>query len=249
MQADRGPIRYLRSLKPPPLKTLTRTGETSDGWPQYAQRWALCHLLANNPNYGQRFRTLGFSLLGQRPGASYLAFFGTMNREIEFEYKVFLRNLENGYRVDLCHWDWKSRFRRHREGRTVKVKIEAGRGWQASRIAVQADRTYKVTATGQWQTEADAEPVDADGDGQIMMSEYAKNWDAKMLDSFDKFDFDADGVITPQECLDGIDDGAKYGVESSSRSSRNSPSSGSRDSGRSSDNKDDNQSSNSTSEK
>ena len=166
VQADRGPIRYLRSIKPPPLKTLTRTGETSDGWQQYAQRWALCHLLANNPNYGQRFRTLGFSLLGQRPGASYLAFFGTMNREIEFEYKVFLRNLENGYRVDLCHWDWKSRFRRHREGRAVKVKVEAGRGWQASRIAVQADRTYKVTATGQWQTEADAEPVDADGDGQ-----------------------------------------------------------------------------------
>ena len=60
---------------------------------------------------------------------------------------------------------------------------------------------------------------DADGDGQIMMSEYAKNWDAKMLDSFDKFDFDADGVITPQECLDGIDEGAKYGADSSRRSS------------------------------
>ena len=52
-----------------------------------------------------------------------------------------------------------------------------------------------------------------------MMSEYAKQWDAKMLDSFDKFDFDADGVITPQECLDGIDEGAKYGAESSRRSS------------------------------
>ena len=44
------------------------------------------------------------------------------------------------------------------------VIIEAGRGWQASRIAVQADRTYNVTATGQWQTAKDAEPVDADGD-------------------------------------------------------------------------------------
>jgi len=60
---------------------------------------------------------------------------------------------------------------------------------------------------------------DTNGDGQIMMSEYAKQWDAKMLDSFDKFDFDADGVITPQECLDGIDEGAKYGADSSRRSS------------------------------
>ena len=166
VRADRGPIRYLRSLKPPPLKTLTRSGETSDGWQHYAQRWALCHLLANNPNYGQRFRTLGFSLLGKRPGASYLSFFGTMNREIEFEYKVFLRNLENGYRVDLCNWDWKSRFRRHGEGREVMGNVEAGRGWQASGVAVQADRAYKVTATGRWQTAADTEPVDADGDAK-----------------------------------------------------------------------------------
>ncbi|MFP6671943.1 MAG: hypothetical protein VB857_11050, partial [Pirellulaceae bacterium] len=73
---------------------------------------------------------------------------------------------------------------------------------------------------------------DADGDGQIMMAEYAKKWDAKMLDSFDKFDFDADGVITPQECLDGIDEGAKYGVESSSRSSRDGRSSSGEDSER-----------------
>ncbi|MFP6575747.1 MAG: hypothetical protein VB912_11380, partial [Pirellulaceae bacterium] len=73
---------------------------------------------------------------------------------------------------------------------------------------------------------------DADGDGQIMMAEYAKKWDAKMLDSFDKFDFDADGVITPQECLDGIDEGAKYGVESSSRSSRDGRSSSGGDSER-----------------
>ena len=60
---------------------------------------------------------------------------------------------------------------------------------------------------------------DKNGDGQIMMAEYAKQWDAKMLDSFDKFDFDADGVITPQECLDAIDEGVKYGAESSRRSS------------------------------
>jgi len=164
VHADRGPMRYLNGIKPTPIKTLTRTGQTSDGWKNYAQRWALCHLLANNPNYGQRFRTLGFSLLGARPGASYQSFFGTMNREIEFEYGVFLRNLETGYRVDLCAWDWKTRFRRAREGREVKVMVRAGRGWQASRVGVQAGRTYTVTATGEWQTSADGKPVDADGD-------------------------------------------------------------------------------------
>jgi Ca2+-binding EF-hand superfamily protein len=58
---------------------------------------------------------------------------------------------------------------------------------------------------------------DGNGDGQIMMSEYAKNWNAKMLDSFDKFDFNADGVITPEECLDAIDEGVSYGGGESSR--------------------------------
>ena len=63
---------------------------------------------------------------------------------------------------------------------------------------------------------------DGNGDGQIMMSEYAKNWNAQMLDSFDKFDFNADGVITPEECLDGIDEGATYGGTGGSSRGRSS---------------------------
>ena len=72
---------------------------------------------------------------------------------------------------------------------------------------------------------------DGNGDGQIMMSEYAKNWNAQMLESFDKFDFNADGVITPEECLDGIDEGATYGGTGGSSRGRSS----------SDDKKDDNQ--------
>lgn len=176
VRADRGPIRYLRETDPPSIKILTRTGQTSDGWKHYAQRWALCHLLANNPNYGQRFRTLGFSLLGSRTGASYQSFFGTMNREIEFEYGLFVKHLETGYRVDLCAWDWKTRFRRPREERAVKVTVLAGRGWQASRIAVQAGRIYKLTATGRWQTSSGAEPVDANGDARSVGRLQAVIW-------------------------------------------------------------------------
>ena len=166
VHGDDGPIRYLRKTAPPSVKTLTRTGQTSDGWRNYAQRWALCHLLSNNPNYGQRFRTLGFSLLGGRPGTSFQSFFGTMSREIQFEYDLFLRNLENGYRVDLCTWDWKTRFRRLKTGRTAKSTIDAGRGWQASGISVQAGLSYSVTASGDWQTSTGVEAVDADGDSR-----------------------------------------------------------------------------------
>ena len=166
VRADRGAIQYLRQITPTPVKTLTQTGQTSDGWKNYAQRWALCHLLANNPNYGQRFRTLGLSLMSGRRGSGYQSFFRTMDREINFEYQVFLKTLETGYRVDLCAWDWKTRFRPAREGRQVTVQVLAGQGWQASRIAVQKGLSYEVRTSGRWKTSAEANQVDADGDSR-----------------------------------------------------------------------------------
>ena len=42
---------------------------------------------------------------------------------------------------------------------------------------------------------------DADGDGQIMMSEYAAAWSDATAADFMKYDIDGDGVITPEECL------------------------------------------------
>lgn len=42
---------------------------------------------------------------------------------------------------------------------------------------------------------------DADGDGQVMMSEYATVWSQSKADEFSNYDLNADGIITPQECL------------------------------------------------
>jgi hypothetical protein len=42
---------------------------------------------------------------------------------------------------------------------------------------------------------------DADADGQIMMAEYASTWSDAKVSEFLKYDLNADGVITPQECL------------------------------------------------
>ncbi len=164
VRAKPGVIRYLRSTPPPTLRVLTRSGKTADSWQNYAQRWALCHLLANNPNYGQRFRTLGLALLGQRPGTNYESVFGSKDREIAFEYRTFLSDLEPGYRSDLCAWDWKTRFRRLRDGRTNKAVVAAGRGWQASRVTVQSGRTYTLAASGHWKLGSENKPVDANGD-------------------------------------------------------------------------------------
>jgi hypothetical protein len=42
---------------------------------------------------------------------------------------------------------------------------------------------------------------DADGDGQIMMHEFASNWTETIASEFAKFDADGDGIITPNEWL------------------------------------------------
>jgi hypothetical protein len=42
---------------------------------------------------------------------------------------------------------------------------------------------------------------DADGDGQVTMAEYARDWSAETAEEFAKYDLNGDGVITPAECL------------------------------------------------
>lgn len=68
---------------------------------------------------------------------------------------------------------------------------------------------------------------DGNADGQVMMHEYASRWDQSTFDDFRQFDPNRDGVITAEECIAALEDGARKGSGGSSRSS-------SRDSGRSS---------------
>jgi len=44
---------------------------------------------------------------------------------------------------------------------------------------------------------------DADGDGQVTMAEYAhgREWTPELLNEFNRYDLNHDGVITAAECL------------------------------------------------
>lgn len=156
-------VQYIRNSPPKSLNNIVNAKEvTGDSWQNYAWRWALCHLLANNPNYRQRFRPLGLGLLtGQR--ISFESTYGSMAQEISFEYKFFLQHLDIGYRADLTHWDWKAKFRHPRATSSVAAVIQAKGGWQPSRCVVKAGTEYEYSATGEWKIDKDSEPVDADG--------------------------------------------------------------------------------------
>jgi hypothetical protein len=165
-------IKYIRSVPPKPLAEILaedgmpRPGKqaafSGDSWQNYAWRWALCHLLENNPNYAPRFRLLGAGfLIGSHVGFDET--FGAMRDEIAFEYRFFLRHMDAGYRVDLCSWDWKRKFNRP-SGETPKVaRVAANRGWQPTGALVSPDRTYEFSASGTWQLSKGGADLSADG--------------------------------------------------------------------------------------
>ena len=135
---------------------------TGDSWQAYASRWALCHLLANNTNYRERFRPLGLAYLNGAP-ASFSKTYGAMLDEIDFEYRLFVANLEQGYAVDLCSWNWSKKFREPTGSAIMRTQILAKAGWQPTGVLVKSENEYEYTASGTWQLEPAAKPVSADG--------------------------------------------------------------------------------------
>ena len=159
-------LRYLKTARPQSLRDIVETNSdrsfTGDSWQNYAWRWALCHMLANNTNYRERFRPLGMGFLtGQK--VSFEQTYGAMAAEISFEYLFFVEHLEQGYRADLCSWDWKKKFKPLYGTAPATAKILAKSGWQPTGVTCTAGEQYEFSAPGTWQPSKAAKEVSADG--------------------------------------------------------------------------------------
>jgi hypothetical protein len=162
-----GVMAYLQATEPKRrLLEIAVPGRVEAGtWQDYAWRWALCHLLANNPNYAPRFRPLAIDLMEGKPGVSFESVYGPVARELSFEYDELLRTVGNGYRADLAAWPWAERgkFRPLERGSLKCPPVQAARGWQASRLTVEQGAAYEVEVTGTWRTAPAAAAVGAAG--------------------------------------------------------------------------------------
>ena len=157
-------MRYLKNSQPKDLLEITASGQkTGDSWRNYAWRWALCHLLSTNPNYAPRFKPLGMALMNDHR-TSFEDVYGPMSKEISFEYLFFLKHMNQGYRSDLCAWDWKSKFQRLKGNATAQVKVAANRGWQATRVMVKEGDKITFSATGEWELRKGDPKVEPSGD-------------------------------------------------------------------------------------
>lgn len=158
-------LSYLRKAEEPKkLAEIVKQDQiTGDSWEAYAWRWALCHLLANNPNYNRKFRDLGMGLMAGQSGVSFGKAYGSVAKQLTFEYDHFVRNVSNGYRADLCAWRWKHRFKDLEGSKPQKFdKILAKAGWQPT-INVQQGIYYDCIAKGEWTLDGTGEKATADG--------------------------------------------------------------------------------------
>jgi hypothetical protein len=128
----------------------------------YDRSWALCHLLCSHPAYRDRFQSLGRRMLTDKR-AAFDKTFAADEKRILFEYHLFVTHCGQGYRVDLCRWDWQHAFKPVGQGGTA-VRIQAARGYQASGATVVAGRRYAFETTGLWKTQGVNTSTTADGD-------------------------------------------------------------------------------------
>jgi hypothetical protein len=142
-------------------------GQTDPGtWQDYSWRWALCHLLAYNPNYSDRFKPMAVAFMQNRPNVSFENVYGPVGREISFEYEQFLQNLAQGYRADLCAWQWKVPPKPLLEGKLSQKTIKAQAGWQATGVELAEGTSYNVVAQGEWKISATGTALGGEGDAQ-----------------------------------------------------------------------------------
>ncbi|QDU29095.1 hypothetical protein ETAA8_42020 [Anatilimnocola aggregata] len=162
-------IGFLKKHSPKSSKEVVESNQlTGDSRQAYATRWALCHLLANNPNYSAKFRPLGISLMLKQP-VSFDKTYGPVMAQLDFEYRLFLADACPGYRVDLCAWDWKTKFAPLKVDTTVTKRVEARRGWQATGATLTAGTEYLFETDGNWTIEPGKAIEAKDEGGSKMM--------------------------------------------------------------------------------
>jgi hypothetical protein len=166
-------IDYLTNAEKKPLDEIVKAGQiTGDSWQAYAWRWALCHLLASHPAHSGKFRKLGVEMMIAKDGASFETCYGDVARQLAFEYDQFVRNFGNGYRVDLCAWDFKTKPSKLLGNERVSQQIKAAAGWQSTTLELVKGESYDYIAQGKWKIRKDGEELDGSGDengnGQIV---------------------------------------------------------------------------------
>jgi hypothetical protein len=120
----------------------------------YAWCWAAAKLLDTHPRYRERFRKLKTHVLDPAFNDLVRREFKEDRPDLNAEWEALINSLDHNYDFERMAID----FRRG-EPVTVsaprKVEIAADHGWQSSGVRLEAGKSYKITAKGQYQIVAE----------------------------------------------------------------------------------------------
>lgn len=114
----------------------------------YAWCWALAKFLDSHPRYRDKFHELAPHVADPDFNAHVKEAYQAEWPELAAEWQAYVQTLDHGYDFERMAIDFEP-------GTTLtgkrQVDVQADRGWQSTGVALEAGRTYRIRARGQYQ--------------------------------------------------------------------------------------------------
>lgn len=127
----------------------------------YAWTWALAAMLDGTPAFREEFRTLKQHVADPNFNDKFKAAFGGRWGLVNQQWAAFVDQLDYGYDVERMAIALQPAAKRS----ASEVSIATDRGWQATGWKLEAGKSYRITATGQFQIANDGEPWPCEPNG------------------------------------------------------------------------------------
>jgi hypothetical protein len=115
----------------------------------YAWCWAAAKFLDSHPRYRGRFRALSKYVEESRFNDKMRRDFYADWNDLQAEWQAFVVTLDHGFDFERIAIDFQKG--QPLVGPSHPIDISAERGWQSSGVWLEANQTYKVTASGRYQ--------------------------------------------------------------------------------------------------
>jgi hypothetical protein len=127
----------------------------------YAWTWALAAMLDGTPAFREEFRSLKGGVTDPAFNDKFRAGYGAKWGLLNQQWAAFVAQLDYGYDFERMAIALQPAAKRG----ATEVSIAADRGWQATGWKLEAGKSYRITATGQFQIANDGEPWPCEPNG------------------------------------------------------------------------------------
>jgi hypothetical protein len=124
-------------------------GRKQLGTEAYAWCWAAAKFLDSHPRYRDRFRELRAIVQDQNFNDLVRQKYAKDWSDLNVEWQAYIATLEYGFDFERMAIDFESG--KPLAGPAQSATIAADRGWQSSRVWLEAGKSYDLTATGRYQ--------------------------------------------------------------------------------------------------